>query len=207
MANISSAFGTVQFNCTQETLDDLFKQIRGQDWYYGVPEIDGDLIANTPLIFNGIGRWNFLTHVRIFFETLNPIGEITIDWEFTDSEPGLELLQQFKGESVYSKDAENKTDVVTNYLYSYDYNAENLMDCEVFDLAGDTFTKFGIENLRDRAKDGLVSQKIIEKLLTRYTWEELRDIFDERGIVSAGEVDSVIEIIWENFKSLSRLAE
>lgn len=207
MANISSAFGTVQFNCTQETLDDLFKQIREQGWCYGVPEVDGDLIANTPLTFNSIGRWNFLTHVDSFFETLNPIGEITIDWEFTDSEPGLGLLDQYKGRSIYTKDAENKTDDITKYLRCYDYNAKNLMDCEVFDLAGDTFTKFGIENLQDRAKDGLVSQKIVEKLLTRYTWEELRDIFDERGIVLAGEVDGVIETIWENFKSLSRLAE
>lgn len=129
MANISSTFGTVQFNCTQETLDNLFDQIREQDWYYGVPRIEGDLIANTPLTFSSIGRWNFLTHVDSFFETLNPIGEITIDWEFTDSESGFELLQQFKGQSVYSKDTENKTEVVTNHLYSYDYNAEK--NCKI----------------------------------------------------------------------------
>ncbi|MFP5528192.1 hypothetical protein ACLGL1_06940 [Peptococcus simiae] len=148
MANISDAHGAIFFDCDQSVMEEIYRQIEEQKWYYGHPELEEMPKSRTWLEFYGIGRWLFANSIERFFETLNPMGPVTVKWDFVDYEPGMEVFYTMKCETAYNPDAEYATELIVTEDYDLEINAENLEAYGYEEMAADTFTDYGLFNLQ-----------------------------------------------------------
>lgn len=149
MANASSTYGQITFHCDQKTLNHILEV--NETWYYCHLDFDfaQDLVPNQALNFCSMGRWNLLANVRTFFRDLTSLGPVTIDWDFHDFEPGLGVFYHAKCTIAYDPLAEDQTQVIELQDTDIEPTAKNLEDGLIVDQAGDLYTDYGLQNLKD----------------------------------------------------------
>lgn len=152
MANISSAFGTIQFQSNnKDILNILYKSIdkmRGVYLTYLIDDFNNENVQKTDnsftysSSFDADGRWTYLNNISSYpywieltekeIQQLEQ-NEWSIYYDFTDEEPGCSVLYQASVIAEHKANTEIKNLDIQYNVTNYDYTWVNLVKYGYYD--------------------------------------------------------------------------
>lgn len=170
MANVSDATGTMIFQHPMEPPTFINEIIKfTEEFYYGELMVseEEDFMWGEEVGFASFGRWTMQNTLENFFESFNEEGDpaslermdkLTIEFKFTDYEPGVEYFADLHiiTQAQYDRQSQKlSSKIIKETTNDIEVSAKTLVDNEHVEWAADTYTEYGIEALREDIVDVL----------------------------------------------------
>lgn len=170
MANISDAVGIMTFYHPVEP-PTLINEVINEtnELYYGQLMVgdESDFMWGEDIGFASSGRWTMYNTLENFFDIFNGasnqelakrVDKLIIEFEFTDYEPGTSYFAdiRLKIQAQYDKNTNHMhTIILSEEFNDVEASSEMLVENEHVEWAVDTYTSYGIEELREDVKEVL----------------------------------------------------